>query len=132
MIREIRGVRVILDSDLAKLYGVPTFRFNEAIKRNRYRFPPDFMFQLNQAEFETLKSQTAVSKMKRKPNSSQIAMSSRSHLSFPALPVGYRASQLENELLQRRCPETGSVPRGATKLRKHVRSRTGKFGNEGR
>jgi ORF6N domain-containing protein len=37
---------VILDSDLAKIYGVPTFRFNEAIKRNRHRFPPDFMFSL--------------------------------------------------------------------------------------
>jgi hypothetical protein len=34
------------DSDLAKIYGVPTFRFNEAIKRNRHRFPADFMFQL--------------------------------------------------------------------------------------
>jgi len=46
MIRTIRGVRVMLDRDLAKIYGVPTFRFNEAIKRSRHRFPPDFMFQL--------------------------------------------------------------------------------------
>jgi ORF6N domain-containing protein len=46
MIRTLRGTRVILDSDLAKIYGVPTFRFNEAIKRNRHRFPPDFMFSL--------------------------------------------------------------------------------------
>jgi hypothetical protein len=37
MIRTIRGVRVLLDNDLAKIYGVPTFRFNEAIKRNRHR-----------------------------------------------------------------------------------------------
>jgi hypothetical protein len=50
MIRSIRGTRVILDSDLAKIYGVPTFRFNEAIKRNRHRFPPDFMFQLRTEE----------------------------------------------------------------------------------
>ena len=55
MIRTIRGTRVILDSDLAKIYGVPTFRFNEAIKRNRHRFPPDFMFQLTRAEFDSLK-----------------------------------------------------------------------------
>jgi len=55
MIRSIRGTRVILDSDLAKIYGVPTFRFNEAIKRNRHRFPPDFMFQLTQAEHEALR-----------------------------------------------------------------------------
>jgi hypothetical protein len=50
MIRTIRGSRVILDSDLAKIYGVPTFRFNEAIKRNRHPFPPDFMFQLTTEE----------------------------------------------------------------------------------
>ena len=68
MIRTIRGVRVMLDRDLAKIYGVPTFRFNEAIKRNRHRFPTDFMFQLTPAEFDTLKAQSA--------NSSQIAMSS--------------------------------------------------------
>lgn len=42
----IRGHRVMLDSDLAELYGVPTFRLNEAVKRNRGRFPEDFMFQL--------------------------------------------------------------------------------------
>jgi hypothetical protein len=44
MIRTIRGTRVMLDRDLAKIYGVPTFRFNEAIKRNQHRFPPDFIF----------------------------------------------------------------------------------------
>src|SRR5882672_9138429 len=62
MIRSIRGVRVMLDSDLAKLYGVPTFRFNEAIKRNRHRFPDDFLFQLTQEEVEGLTSQSAMSK----------------------------------------------------------------------
>src|SRR5258707_15540302 len=62
MIRTIRGTRVILDSDLAKIYGVPTFRFNEAIKRNRHRFPADFMFQLTREEFDSLTSQIAMSK----------------------------------------------------------------------
>src|SRR5437867_7095466 len=71
MFRTIRGVRVMLDRDLAKIYGVPTFRFNEAIKRNRHRFPTDFMFQLTRAEFDKLKEQSA--------NSSQIAMSSGQH-----------------------------------------------------
>jgi hypothetical protein len=65
MIRTIRGVRVMLDRDLAKIYGVPTFRFNEAIKRNRHRFPPDFMFQLTREEFDSLKSQIAMSKTGR-------------------------------------------------------------------
>lgn len=53
---QIRGQRVMLDSDLARVYGVPTFRFNEAIKRNKNRFPPDFMFQLDEAEFEALQA----------------------------------------------------------------------------
>src|SRR5258707_14262805 len=65
MIRSIRGVRVMLDSDLAKIYGVPTFRFNEAIKRNRHRFPADFMFQLTRDEFDSLTSQIAISKSGR-------------------------------------------------------------------
>ena len=46
----MRGEKVILDSDLAALYGVPTKRLNEQIKRNHERFPPDFMFQLTKAE----------------------------------------------------------------------------------
>ncbi len=58
----IRGQKVILDRDLAAIYGVPTFRFNEAVKRNRDRFPEDFMFQLTQEEVETLISQNAMSK----------------------------------------------------------------------
>ena len=65
MIRLIRGVRVMLDRDLARIYGVPTFRFNEAIKRNRHRFPPDFMFQLTRKEFDSLTSQIAISKRRR-------------------------------------------------------------------
>ena len=46
----MRGQKVILDSDLANLYGVPTKRLNEQIKRNNERFPPDFMFQLTKKE----------------------------------------------------------------------------------
>ncbi|TKB91708.1 MAG: ORF6N domain-containing protein [Nitrospira sp.] len=57
----IRGHNVMLDSDLAQLYGVTVGRLNEAIKRNEDRFPGDFMFQLTQAEFEHLKSQIAIS-----------------------------------------------------------------------
>lgn len=46
----IRGKKVMLDTDLAKLYGVETFRLNEAVKRNRKRFPTDFMFRLTEGE----------------------------------------------------------------------------------
>lgn len=55
----------MLDRDLAKVYGVPTFRFNEAIKRNRDCFPLDFMFQLTREELDSLKSQIAMSKAGR-------------------------------------------------------------------
>ncbi len=62
LIRELRGERVLLDADLAQLYGVPTFRLNEAVKRNLERFPPDFRFQLYPAEAAGLISQNAISK----------------------------------------------------------------------
>ena len=56
-----RGMKVILDSDLANLYGVETRRLNEQVKRNQSKFPEDFMFQLSKEEFEILKSQIATS-----------------------------------------------------------------------
>ena|ERR1043165_3949539 len=57
----LRGQRVMLDHDLARLYGVTTGRLNEAMKRNRARFPADFAFRLRAAEADDLKSQTAIS-----------------------------------------------------------------------
>ena len=57
----IRNEKVMLDSDLAELYGVETKRLNEQVKRNIDRFPEDFMFQLTETEFENLKSQIATS-----------------------------------------------------------------------
>ena len=58
-IRSIREQRVILDFDLAELYGLPTKRFNEAFKRSRNRIPPDFAFQLTPQEFAVFKTQLA-------------------------------------------------------------------------
>ena len=57
----IRGHKVLLDVDLALLYGVPTKRLNEQVKRNRARFPEDFMFQLTVEEVASLRSQSATS-----------------------------------------------------------------------
>ncbi|HXM41329.1 MAG TPA: ORF6N domain-containing protein [Bryobacteraceae bacterium] len=57
-----RGQKVMLDSDLAGLYRVPTFRLNEAVKRNLERFPEDFMFQLSKEETDSLTSRIAMSK----------------------------------------------------------------------
>ncbi len=65
MIYVIRGQNVMLDSDLAKLYGVETRRLNEQVRRNLDRFPEDFMFQLTSEEHELLKSQFATSKVGR-------------------------------------------------------------------
>lgn len=59
------GQKVVLDSALASLYGVPTSRFNEAVKRNRHRFPEDFMFQLTVEEHRVLTSQFAIPKKGR-------------------------------------------------------------------
>ena len=61
LIRVIRGQQVMLDRDLAELYGVETRRLNEQVKRNIERFPEDFMFQLTPTEFDNLKSQFATS-----------------------------------------------------------------------
>jgi ORF6N domain len=60
-IRIVRGQRVLLDSDLAALYGVPTHRVNESVKRNIARFPKDFAFRLTTEEHSNLISQFAIS-----------------------------------------------------------------------
>lgn len=62
-VKVLRGQRVIVDSELAALYGVETKRFNEAVKRNAEKFPADFMFQLTQEEFANLRSQIATSSL---------------------------------------------------------------------
>jgi hypothetical protein len=56
LIYSVRDQRVILDADLARIYGVETFRFNEAVKRNLVRFPADFMFRLSNEEWNGLRS----------------------------------------------------------------------------
>ena len=61
----LHGQKVILDVDLAQLYQVKTSRLNEQIKRNKNRFPEDFMFQLTQEDVDMLRSQFAISKSKR-------------------------------------------------------------------
>jgi hypothetical protein len=60
----LRNQKVILDADLAELYGVPVKRLNEQIKRNPKRFPSDFVFRLSRGEYENLRSQNATSTSK--------------------------------------------------------------------
>ena len=91
LIRTIRGQKVMLDFDLSMLYGVQNKRLNEQVKRNKERFPDDFMFQLTQEEWSILRSQIATTKqLDNEKNSnlkSQIATSSwggvrKRHLCF--------------------------------------------------
>ena len=62
LIHVIRGQRVMLDRDLSELYGVPTKKLNQAVKRHANRFPVDFMFKLNLQEAARLRSQSVISK----------------------------------------------------------------------
>ncbi len=87
LIRSIRGQRVILDSDLAGIYGVPTKRLNEQFRRNLDRFPEDFAFRLAQSEWEALRSQIAALEAGQDLRS-QIA-TSRSHGGRRYLPVAF-------------------------------------------
>jgi ORF6N domain. len=75
----IRGQKVMLDADLAELYGVETKRFNEQVRRNSERFPEDFMFQLTAEEFANLRSQIATS---NNPVGSPTGRGGRRHLPY--------------------------------------------------
>jgi len=85
LIFTIRGHRVILDAELARLYGVTTRRLNEGFRRNRDRFPDDFAFQLTDAEFAAVKIRSATRDLQQDDlqgdisNRSQIATGSQKH-----------------------------------------------------
>jgi hypothetical protein len=95
LIHAIRGEKVILDSDLARLYGVTAKRLNEQVKRNRDRFPADFMFQLTAKESAASRSQFATSSTQGvdpkgdKTNWSRIATSSRKHRGIVYRPYAF-------------------------------------------
>ena len=79
-ILSIRGHKVMIDKDLAQLYGVATKVFNQVVKRNIERFPDDFMFQLTREEYENLKSQFVTSSSRhggRRTLTEQLPNSSR-------------------------------------------------------
>ena len=110
-IREIRGQRVLLDSDLAAIYGVPTKRLNEAVKRNADRFPEDFRFQLTAKEWADMRSQIVtassetIQNMADEANRSQIATGSQRHRDPRALPFAFTehgALQAANVLKSKR------------------------------
>lgn len=126
----IRGHRVVLDADLARLYGVKTFRFNEAFKRSRRRFPSDFAFQLTADEFENLRSQVAISSSQTidslRRNSSQFAMSShRGRRYLPWAFTEHGALMAANILRSERAVQMSVyVVRAFVRLREHVAANT--------
>ena len=95
LILNLRNQKVILDADLAELYGVPTKVFNQAVKRNADRFPEDFMFQLTAQEWRSLKSQIATSSLEKPqaegvvPNWSQFVTSSKRHRGAAYRPTAF-------------------------------------------
>ncbi len=87
MIFTVRGKKVILDVELARIYGVQTKVFNQAVKRNKQKFPTDFMFQLTVEEYEDLRSQFAISS--RASNRSQFVAGSQKHRNPRYLPYAF-------------------------------------------
>jgi hypothetical protein len=77
MVLAIRGEKVLLDTDLAELYGVEARALNQAVARNLSRFPGDFMFQLTAEEWEKVRSQTVTASSAKDSNSSQTVMSGK-------------------------------------------------------
>ena len=85
----IRGHKVMIDVDLAELYEVATKRLNEQVRRNRKRFPEDFMFRLTKADAEALRSQFAISKTSQGDLRSQIATSNTGRGGRRYLPFAF-------------------------------------------
>ena len=95
----IRGHKVILDCDLAELYGVPTKRLNEQVKRNRERFPEDFMFRLTDDELEVLRSKIVTSNPHDVVIRSQIATASKRNIRYlPSVFTEHGALMVANIL----------------------------------
>lgn len=88
-IYEIRGERVMLDFDLARLYEVETKALNQAVKRNIKRFPRDFMFRLNLAEWQTMRSQIVTASEKHISTTSQIVAASQSKRNTNVTPYAF-------------------------------------------
>src|SRR6266568_5652936 len=116
LIYEIRGERVMLDSDLASIYGVETKALNRAVKRNRHRFPKDFVFQLSEDEWKNLRYQIGTSSSGREHQSLryQIGTSSLGHggrRSRPYVFTEHGAIMAANVLNSPTCGPDGSLCR---------------------
>ncbi len=122
LILTIRGHKVMLDSDLADLYGVTTKRLNEQVKRNRKRFPEDFMFQLSAEEATALRSQNATASDDEAVMRSQNATASKRNVRYrPFAFTEHGAIMAANVLNSPRAVEVGVyVVRAFVKLRELI------------
>jgi hypothetical protein len=116
LILTLRQQKVILDGDLAELYGVPTKVFNQAVKRNQERFPEDFRFQLTAKEWAGLRSQIATSDPEYAapqcltPNWSQFVTGSKRHRGAAYRP--YAFTEHGAIMAANRCPHRRRRPFG--------------------
>jgi hypothetical protein len=85
----VRGEKVMLDADLAKLYGVTTKALNQAMRRNKARFPEDFAFRLSREEFDNMRSQIVTTSRGRLGMWSQIVTTSQKYRRADSLPVAF-------------------------------------------
>lgn len=109
----IHGFKVMIDNDLAELYGVTTKRFNEQVRRNANRFPKDFMFQLSPNEFESLRSHFATLKQGRGQHRKYMPYAFTEHGALMAASVLNTARAIEVSLY---------VVRAFVKLREMIAS----------
>ncbi|MGB8694544.1 MAG: ORF6N domain-containing protein [Steroidobacteraceae bacterium] len=86
-IRVVRGQRVLLDSDLAALYGVSTKAFNQAVRRNIARFPADFLVRLTESEADSLRSQIVTLKMGRGQHRKYVSLAFTEHGAIMAATI---------------------------------------------
>ncbi len=120
----IRGHRVMLDSDLAELYGVPTKRLNEQVRRNATRFPSDFMFQLTPQEVQSLRSQIATSNLRSHSVISKRGRGGRRYL--PHVLTEQGVAMLSSVLNSERAIQVNiAIVRAFVKLRQMLASHKG-------
>jgi len=112
----IRGEKVMLDSDLAALYGVSTGALNQAVRRNPERFPSDFMFQLTEQELESWRSQTTASSLISQSVISKGRRGGRRHVPFAFTEQG--VAMLSSVLRSRRAIQVNiAIMRAFVRLR---------------
>src|SRR6266487_2472079 len=131
LIREVRGQKIMLDFDLARVYGVETKSLNRAVKRNADRFPKDFMFQVTRREFEALRYQIGTLKTGRGQHRKYLPYAFTEHGAIMAANVlnGARASQMSVFVvrafvkMRAALTDTRELARKLTALESEVKSR---------